>query len=224
MQPAAAIAKLRKDAQYFLTYYQVTIAGDTGTSRPMTYYIDVKAGSNYTKSGKLLKFKQHITPFYNMAPVSPAAGPNAIPFSTHSIRMDKENGTPLGAIGGYPVDTSGPDILVTGGLSSCSFCAVSDPTVPNRVWVAHIQAGMNGGNNLKTQLQATGNFLAAPGAGVTVYGARPAATGGLGYDMVSERVSIIGVRTGNTWAIWAQVYRSPAHPTPYAIVRVDRVF
>lgn len=223
MTPAAAINSLRKNTQYFLSFYQITIAGDTGTSRPMNYYIDTRHGFTFTRPGRRLRNRQHNVPAYMMSSSAAAAGPNSIGFRTHSIRMEKEGAIAMGSIAGYPADTLGPDLMVTGALSGCSFCILADPNVANRIWVAHVKAGAAGGYNLRNHLQQNGHFSIAPNAAITVYGSRPAG-GGPGYDSATEHVSIVGIRTGNTWAIWGQVYL-PTHPTsPFSIARVDRVF
>ncbi len=109
-------------------------------------------------------------------------------FQAHSIHMDVGTGN----MGFYRLGAAGPTVMITGQLSGCSF--VMSPVAAGVVDVAHVQPQGQTGQALQATLAA-----AVPNA--EIYGA--AGTGG-NYDSADRRASIVGVRFGGAWRIYAQ--------------------
>jgi hypothetical protein len=109
-------------------------------------------------------------------------------FNAHSIHMDGG----IAAMGFYNLGIGGPDIMVTGQLSGCSFIMVA--AAAGTVNVAHVHPTGTTGALLRAALIA-----ANPGA--QIYGVGH-------YDSNDRTVSIMGVRTGTAWRIYAQKHDS----------------
>ncbi len=191
----------------FLKQYPVRIYGDMGASGIANYTL-LNLGQSRRPGSRLGTLRMHATESFevrsNGAMLPGMAGH---PFTAHSIHMD------LGAaaMGFYRLDGAGPNIMVTGQLSGCSFAMLS--AGPGQVDVAHVKPVAMTGQTLYANI--TG---AIPNA--HVYGA--AATGGH-YDSLDRVVSIIGVRSGGQWSIYVQK-QDPGPNIDYSIKSVYRIY
>jgi len=117
-------------------------------------------------------------------PVVPGVPVNGHVFQAHSVHMDLG----IGAMNFYNLGGGGPNIMVTGQLTGCSFIMTAG--AGGSVNVAHVSPTGTTGVLLRAA-------LAAANAGAQIYGVGQ-------YDHNDRTVSIMGVRTGTTWRIYAQ--------------------
>jgi hypothetical protein len=126
-------------------------------------------------------------------------------FQAHYVRMNQSNVDPIHL---HRIDWSGPDLMVTGQLSGCSFC-IRDAGGGD-IEVAHLQP------NGETAVQLHGRML---GRGFSaVYGANQ-------YDGATRVTSIVGVRRQGRWKIYAQKQqRLGVIGDDYRVVSVTRIY
>ena len=115
------------------------------------------------------------------------------------------------AMGFYRLDATGPNIMLTGQLSGCSF--VMMPAGPGWLDVAHVKPQQITGKALHANL---GGAL----ANAAIYG--DSTEGGF-YDSDTRVVSIVGVRSGGQWRIYAQKQK-PGHAMDYSIKSLYQIF
>lgn len=191
---AVALNTLFANPGAFLKRYPVRIFGATTASGVVTYtMLNRNPGASMRPGSVLGTLNMHTTEAFEIrAPGALGAvggGAGGHPFQAHSIHMDV--GTTN--MGFYRLGVgAGPTIMVTGQLSGCSFVML--PGAAGVLDVAHVQPQGQTGQALQTTLAA-----AVPNA--EIYGASGA---GGNYDSVDRRASIIGVRFGGVWRIYAQ--------------------
>ena len=205
MAPATALASLKNNPAAFLKVYPIRIFGGTRASGVRPFAIENRGDS--MRPGSILGTKNfHQTESFNIRLLnSNMAGPGAHTFNAHSVRMDVGES----AMTTYQLDNTGPDIMVTGQLSGCSFIISSNG---NNTDVAHVKPSGSTGAELATAL-STSN----PNS--FVYGA----TAGHGfYDSDDRTVSVIGIRQNGNWEIYAQ--KQDANSGDYRIHSVYQIY
>lgn len=97
--------------------------------------------------------------------------------------------------------TNGPDIMVTTSLNGCTFCC---ETVGNDVMMAHIQPTNTGAalaNEFNNGGGRNGGQFVGGNGNLTYFGSDST---NQGYDAGQNNVTVIGVRLGNMWHVFAQ--------------------
>jgi hypothetical protein len=113
------------------------------------------------------------------------------------IHVDAANTVAFNAINSVQVQrVGGPDIVVTTLLTGCTFCVSPEPGF---VHMAHIQPG-GGINHTTLANNVTNGHFALQVGHPTVFGS------GHGYNPAVEDVTIVGVREGNQWKVYAQFH------------------
>lgn len=231
LSAAQAINKLKTTPGTFLRYNQVSIAGDPGASGVSQYVasmlddIKVVKGKivprydNY-RPGKILgNLRKHGTRKVSIGPHGGGAvAVGATTFNAHSVQMVGEGATAIPAIAGYLLPVPSAHILmVTGMLTGCSFVVLD---TGNGILAAHIQPNPGNAVGLRTSILANGHFAGHPGAAVSVYGDYGTGGGGgaMGYDHMSERITVTGAFLGGAWSIYAQAFNNNG-----TVTRVDRI-
>jgi hypothetical protein len=191
LNTGAAYNTLLANPGGFLKNYPVRIFGDAHASG-LANYTMVNVGASMRPGSIMGNLKMHATESFAIrsaaAMMALAAGHGGHAFQAHSIHMDV--GT--AAMGFYVLGAGGPNIMVTGQLSGCSFVMIPG-AIAGQVRVAHVQPQGMTGQALAAQLTGIANSQ--------VYGAS-ATTGN--YDAVDRAASIIGCRIGGQWCIYAQ--------------------
>ena len=204
--PAIAYNTLVANPGDFLRRYPVRIFGATAASGVAMYVMDNRGQSR--RPGSVLgTLNMHTTESFDVRSAAIVFGGNGHPFSAHSVHMDV--GT--GAMGFYRLDGTGPNIMVTGQLSGCSF--VMMPVGANDVDVAHIKPHQITGKTLHDNLSNT--F-----ANAVIYG--DSKDGGF-YDSDTRVVSIVGVRFAGEWRMYAQKQK-PGTSYDYSIKSVYQIY
>ncbi|KAB7648427.1 hypothetical protein [Polymorphobacter fuscus] len=196
---------------HFLKYYPVKCAG---SSAPVQNAANTKAYRIVKRDGALGQKAGHrgatrpgifgttlnISSF-KLEPGGAAVGAGTVA-QAHVVPMVNHNSTIYGcfdlqgvtnAMPNYVLDAGGDGLMVTGELSNCCFAWVQQG---NDLWCTHVQpvGGITPGN-LQTELSTTGSFAGLPGTALSTFG-RNQYPGG--------RASIIGVREGGVWNLYAQ--------------------
>lgn len=189
INPNIAFFDLVNNPEPFLKRYPIRIYGTVAPSGVAQYALENRGGA--LRPGSILGTKKlHGTEAFNIrATASGIHAANSHIFQAHSVHMDLGYAAMLY----YRLNMMGPNIVVTGQLSGCTY--VIQPAVGGGVDVAHIQpvGGMTGAT-LAANIKAN-----HPNA--FVYGA----TAGRGfYDSDKRVVSIVGVRIGGGWSLYSQ--------------------
>jgi hypothetical protein len=171
----------------FLKNYPVRIFGSTAASG-VTAYCLLNRGASMRPGSKLGTWSMKATESFDiraMAGIGAVGGVgNGHVFNAHSVHMDLGQA----AMAFYRLDNTGPNIMVTGQLSGCSF--VMTAAAGGTIDVAHVKPVGITAATLLTNLTA-----ANPGA--LIYGAGA-------YDPNDRTVSIIGARDAAGWRVYAQ--------------------
>ncbi|BBL99926.1 hypothetical protein [Microbulbifer sp. GL-2] len=187
--PANALNQLQTNTSNFLKTFPIRIYGDPGASA-VTQYCIGNGGNSYRPGTVLGTHNMHTTESFQIRGNAFYLATNPHLFFTHSIHMD------VGAanLGFYRLPSAtGPSMMVTGQLSACSF--VIRPVVGSTALdVAHVQPAAVNGDTLR-------NNLAATYGTAFVYGTSNQR--GF-YNGANRTVSVIGIRTGTNWKIYAQ--------------------
>jgi hypothetical protein len=112
----------------------------------------------------------------------------------HAVRMiPKIEAIVLNQLEGYLLDGNGPDLMITGQLTRCSFVMRQQG---NDVVCIHIEPGgvHPTSANLKTEIVNNGAFAHYPGALTRVFGLPD-------YAIYAY---VLGIRRAGVWEIWAQ--------------------
>jgi len=173
-----------------LRNYLFRIFGSPDPSGVSAYRL-MNRGPSQRPSSSVGNLKMHDTESFDIRSQNSIVGvapANSFFFNAHSIHMD------AGALemDFYALGGAGPNIVVTGQLSGCSF--IMRPGAAGAVDVAHVRAV----DGLAPATLATA-LAHMPNA--QVYGGIDT-TGN--YDFHDREASIIGVRTAGQWAIYAQ--------------------
>jgi hypothetical protein len=207
VDPSVAFNTLVANPGEFLKRYPVRIFGATAASGVAQYVLSNRAAS--FRPGRILgTLNMHATESFDIRSAAIVVGPGGgHRFQAHSVHMDV--GT--AAMGFYRLDGAGPNIMLTGQLSGCSF--VMMPAGVGSIDVAHIKPHQISGKAMHANLG--GAF-----ANAAIYG--DSTQGGF-YDSDSRVVSIVGVRSGGQWRIYAQKQK-PGHAMDYSIKSVYQIF
>jgi hypothetical protein len=196
MTPAQALNALTDTTDYFLKHCSLVAAGDPGASRVTNYgihyhpsYVPPPDGATVTGF-----------PIFKVAFQGLLAGvaPPVHVFPAHSVQMVNYNtlavppGTAPVPLNGYTLGGGGPALMVTGQLSGCVFCILP---VGNTVLCAHVRPTGIDAKALQTLLMNRGRFVGHPGSALRCFGRRE----------YPEYATVVGVRKGAAWQIWAQV-------------------
>lgn len=186
--PASAYNLLLTNPRDFLKRYPIKIFG---ANRPsgVTNYVLLNRAASMRPGSVLGRLRMHETESFDIKPAS-FLGPGHVghTFPAHLVRMDEGTAN----MNFYRLDASGPPIMLTGELSGCSLVML--PGTGGHVEVAHVRPRQQTGQQLYGTLKA-----ALPNG--EIYGA--SGTSGH-YDSDDRCVSIIGVRTGGQWFLFAQ--------------------
>lgn len=191
LDPQQMLPKLRTDPKEFLRNYPTAINERPGPSAEIAAYLHHlgnTAQSPPLRPGKVLGTRRmHATAGFHIhcsagVPASTHALTRAV-FRAHYVEMRLSTAP----VAWYPL-VAGPDLLLTCKLSGCSFMVRDNVGV---IECTHIKPSGVAGSALQQHLQTT-----YPGA--TVFGAHT------DYDSAKHTCTIIGVRRGGQWKIYAQ--------------------
>ena len=191
MKPETALYQLRTMPQAFLENNLVVIAGKS------------------TSGVFQFSFGAHKNP-----PTGPGAPNEAFMFSEHPFVMDTPASVRVhnvrmvpnteefdaGSIPAYSLG-GGPDIMVTGQLSGCTFCVFGQPASPV---VAHIQPRPKEGLDaaaLRTKLRDEGKFTGHDGGVSQIFGVPD-------YPAYAY---VVGVKVAGAWQIYGQQVSTPGN-------------
>jgi len=190
--PITAYNELLAHPKTFLSKYPIRIAGSDVPSSVVQYYIyNWDFGRSKRPDSVLRTLYMHDTEAFRID----ACTPTGHPFRAHSIEMVQSNITT--GISFYTLpNTGGPDIMVTGVLSGCTFLVDAGPA-PGSIMCAHLQPNGETGAMLNARLLG----LHAAVYGRNNYGHLhdPANPGS--FD---RSVTIVGVRRNGQWKVYAQ--------------------
>jgi hypothetical protein len=214
--PQEALNKLRSDPRDFLrTYYLKCETMGAINSSQHTFWFGGTGFTNqnnqtvHDRSPVQGTFRMHQRKNFLFTPNQPSLIGTSIQVPVWHVAVI-QMGLPfnMGAVAPLQVSTSmGADIMVTTILNGCSFCC--DP-YQNGILMSHLMpGGGNTGDQLEQDIIATGlyesvqgDFQGANGAlhrgQGTVFGAHS------GYTANANDVTIVGVRTGTHWRVYAQ--------------------
>lgn len=217
--PVQALAKLRNQPERFLRNYYLKTVRALRQSGPTTYwfggtgYVDMQGNTVYDRTprpGRLLgTLNMHNSRNFKFSPHAGEPVGDPIQLMAWHVDVSPSNGMALDNIPGLRVSRSGgPDLVLTTLLNGCSF--VCEPR-PTHVLMAHLQpTGGISAAQLEADILAGGAF-AGGGGDLTVFG------GGLCYTAATNDVTIIGVRTGQVWRMFAQVHPRNARHVSSAV-------
>lgn len=206
---AGALAKLRQDAQRFLSNYYLIVERAMNQAGPTQYWL---GALGYVANGAIVydrtprpgsilgNLRMHNSKNFKFAPrQGPHVGPTAAVMAWH-VDVVGSAAIAVGAIPSLQVSrVGGPDIMVTTLLNGCTFVCEA---ALNDVLMAHVQP--TGGTTaalLETNIVNNGALVG--GAGV---GAPTAFGGGICYVAANNDVTIVGVRANNVWHLFAQIH------------------
>ena len=195
-----ALTRLLRTPREFLNYYPIRIWGSR--LRGSSEYVIKDSEQASRRPGAILgTLRTHETQLFTMKPIN--TSPDGYSFNAHSIKMFQMNRPDKVEV--YNLNGTGPEIMVTGQLSGCSF-AISINRSNNSLDVVHIQPDANGGVILQSTLERISSWD-------IVYGRR-------NYSE-QEAVSIVGVRIGVDWQIYAQ--KQNRQSEDYRVKQVSRL-
>jgi hypothetical protein len=206
INPTQALDLLYRQPEQFLKRYPVRIFGDPTGSHVSQYRIEERHQlSSYRPGSVLGTLNMHETQLFEIRAQDSAMGkpPGSVWFDAHSVKMFESNKPHDIVI--YRLAGTGPDLMVTGQLSGCSF-AIRD-NGNGSMDVAHIRP------NAQLTSEILQSTLQRTGAWHIVYGRE---------DYSSQRrASIIGVRVGIQWQIYAQ--KQDGTTEDYRVKKVKRL-
>jgi len=209
-----AFQQLRNRPEYFLKWYPVKTAGapanqhNANQANVIQFAIQKQQSDNRpghvgaTRPGPVLPFVTHNISSFKLAywnssnPHEPRQQVQA-----HSVPMFAYNapGINVQALDAYILDGGGDGVMATGQLSGCCFCIL--PLTGGRLACTHIRPLGIGAPALQTSIDNNGAFnlgvglAAAPGATMVTFG----------RNDYPAYATVIGVRSGGTWRIYAQL-------------------
>jgi hypothetical protein len=201
-----ALQLLAADPRPFLERYVVTAVGANNPSGLETFKIanstGMGANTPYRPGSRLGSLNKHATEKFRIWPAAglAAAGDE---FQAYNIQMVPSNNPVVM----YNVPANAPNLLITGGLSGCSFLV--DDLGNGQIACAHMQPSSGAGTG-----NENGPALAARLSGQygVVYGRNR-------YH-AQNQVCVVGVRRGGQWKIYAQ----KLDYLGLTIQSVDRIF
>ncbi len=211
MDSAAARTQLLNHPADFLKYYPVKCAGATAPNQNAVnlrqYNIEKRDGTGTNITGHrgatrpgLFGHQRQISS-WKLAPGAATVNGATIN-QAHVVPMVNHSGVIYGcldlhgnvtAMPYYQLDATGDGLMVTGELSNCCFTwAVQGADL----WCIHVQpVGGITPIALQTAIAGTGRFAAAPHTPLATFGRN---------DYPVGRASVIGVRQGGSWNLYAQ--------------------
>ncbi len=202
--PREALGELKEHPKRFLRRYLVSVTGLAAAlpSGPYPYYLGFMPGAGER---------------YTICPDPQLLDPGYASFMAYAVAMVSYNDVANpGALDGYEVlNGGGPEIMVTGQLTGCTFAMLE--TVRG-VLMTHLRPGVGTtGAQLRDALAAGGAFAAHDGQPIVSFGA---GQGPRLYDSGAERVTVIGVRRSWRWTVYAQIQQA----MPAAVARVVQIY
>jgi len=189
MRPQTALYQLRRSPAVFLRNYAVTIFGGAVSGQrtvPFGHHPTQPRGAG--APNEAFRFGQPVVYSTSSTPQN---------LAVHNVRMiPNTESIDLADLEAYSLGAGGPDIMVTGQLSDCSFAVLS---AGGNHLVAHVQSGgvRVRPAELKAILQRTGRFHGHADQRLNrVFGRGD-------YTCLA---SVLGVRVGGQWQIYAQHY------------------
>ena len=222
--PSGALSDLRSNPKRFLQEYYLKTSRSTVTGET-PYWLSAYTQANVAgqieyerapRPGRFLgNLHTHNSKLFKLEPydLAPRPAGQGMIVSAHHVPVVHSNALIINAMQGTQVPRGGADIMVTTLLNGCTFVCQE---VGNNVLMAHVQPIGLKGNQLATNITNTGAFN-IPGAQ-----AGPLRSFGPGaYNSQTEEATIIGVRAGRKWRVFAQL-----HPRDGSrgILRVVEVF
>lgn len=207
--PAQALAKLRDNPKRFLRNYYVVTERAMRQSGPTAYlfggtgYRDLQGNAVHDRTARPGRFlgslNMHRSRNFKFTQNQGQLLDAPVQVMAWHIDVAPSSGLALGNLPATRVSRdNGPEIVLTTLLNGCSF--VCEPT-PTHVLMAHIQptGGVNAAQ-LESSLINGGGFGGGGGHNATVFG------GARCYTALTNDVTIIGVRSGQRWRMFAQVH------------------
>ena len=191
--PAVAFTSLTTNPAKFLSRYAVRIAGAAMPSGVIQYHLNnrVYGQGNTSRPDSILRTqKMHATEAFSISTVT---SPLCHSFNAYSIEMVQSNVAPIVL---YNIPTGGPNIMVTGALTGCTF--IIDRGPHGTIACAHLQPNGETGAQLHARLKTAGYDKVY---GRERYDHLHDSTNPLSFD---RTVTIIGVRIGGHWQVYAQ--------------------
>jgi hypothetical protein len=185
------LAELRGDPLKFLAVHKLTINGGNKAGNPVLYKIAMKNGAySFDCYGA------------NNGRVSVSAV-NVMATSWKDVKGN------LGAL--TPVDSaSGPncDLLLTTQFTGCTFAFMKSADGSNLL-AAHIDPGKGSGvqgRDVSLAVRQAGGFGGGGNGGqFEAYGRVPTGSGTFGYPESAAQMTIVGVKAGGQWRLYAQI-------------------
>jgi hypothetical protein len=218
------LAEMQADPETFLRHYIVGIAGgplaQTGFhSGPATFrYTDrTTTGRGFTTGLSGLAGRTRDRPYVTLTkiPGPASATPNADEFNAWYIAMAAQGAGLLTRHAVLP-GTGGPNIALTSQLSGCSF-GVGSATADGSRIVSHIQPPP-GAPNAGTW---AGMRAAASGGVMDTVFDREGQAGASNYGNPENRATVLGVRSGGQWRLYAQIFRGGGTRTLLSVQRLS---
>ncbi len=220
--PSGALNDLRGNPKRFLQEYYLKISRSTVTGEAMywlsAYSYDDPAGRTVyeraPRPGRFLgNLHTHDSKMFKLEPydLAPRLAGQGVIISAHHVPVVQSNALNIGTTQ-IPRGGAVADIMVTTLLNGCTFVCQE---VGDNVLMAHVQPIGLTGQQLATNI-ANGTFNIAGVQAGTLRSFGPNV-----YNSQTEEATIIGVRTGRKWRVFAQV-----HPQggDRRILRVVEVF
>lgn len=185
-----ALQALVADPESFLKKYLLTAVGANQPSGLETFKIANSTGAGaftpYRPGTVLGSLNKHATEKFRIWPSAQltAAGDE---FQAYNIQMVASNN----AVVMYNVPAAAPNLLITGGLTGCSF--LIDDLGNRQISCAHMQPSSGAG---------TGNEN-GPALATRLSGQHDVVYGRNRYE-AQNQVCVVGVRSAGTWKIYAQ--------------------
>ncbi len=204
--PAVALGKLRNNPEGFLRSYYLQVERAMNVNGIAQYLLGatgtVLMGGQIQfdrtpRPGRILGgLHTHNSKNFRFTRVAGAVVGGSVTTLVWHVDVQQANAINVGQIAPVPVSRAGPDIMVTTLLNGCSF--VCEAVGPN-VLMAHIQPTGTSSPALEAQLHATGALVGGgPPGTLSVFG-------GHQYNAY-EDATVIGVRHGQNWHLFAQVH------------------
>ncbi len=185
------LAELRGDPQKFLDAHKLTINGGNKAGNPLLYRIAMKGGAySFDCYGA------------NQGRVSVSAV-NVMATAWKDVKGSLDALTPVDS-------ASGPncDLLLTTQFTGCTFAYMKSADGANLL-AAHIDPGKGGGvhgRDVSLAVRQGGGFGGGGNGGqFKAYGRVPDKSGFFGYPESAAQMTIVGVKAGGQWRLYAQI-------------------
>ncbi len=191
IQPATALQSLIAHPKTFLSKYPIRIAGAKVASGIIQYYIYNRDFGHSLRPGSVLRTQRmHDTECFYIDNQGMHGGHG---FQAHSVEMVQSN---VAAVPFYTLPAAGgPDIMVTGALSGCTFLV--DVGAGGAIQCAHLQPNGESGTALNNRMLGQHDAV----YGRNNYSHLHDAANVNSFD---RTVTIIGVRRNGEWKVYAQ--------------------